>query len=74
MKPQGRILVALGATAAAIGIAAGMRHCLRSMRPSGGMAGATELRQRRSGHCCGPEDGGRGANDDQGEETAALAA
>ena len=74
MKVQGRILVALGVTAAAIGIAVGVRHCLRSMAPSGGIGGATELRQRRSGQCCGPVDGGQGANHDQGEETAALAA
>ena len=73
MNGKTRLVVGIGALAA-IGIAVGARHCLRSMAPSGGLSDAIELCQSRSAPCCRPADGGPRANHDQGEETAALAA
>lgn len=74
MKVQRRTLIALGVIAAAIGIGAGVRHCLQSMARSGDPDGAIDLHQRRSGHCCGPADRGRHEGNDQSEGTGRLAA
>lgn len=73
MNGKTRLVVGIGALAA-IGIAVGARHCLRSMAPSRGLSEAIELCQGRSAQCCGPADCGQRANHDQSEETAALAA
>jgi hypothetical protein len=69
-----RFLLVIGATTAAIGIAAGIRHCLRSMAPTGFLGGASDLCQRRSAHGCVSDDRTPDEAKDQCDGPGALAA
>jgi hypothetical protein len=70
MNGTRRLLIGIGTIAAAFGIVAGVRHCLRSMAHSAGLGGALAVCQPRLGQCCGPAEGGHGEGHDQCPEMA----
>ena len=73
MTRKNKVLLGIGAGATAAVIVAGVRHCIRSMAPSGTLGRGIDLRQRGSAQGWCSSDGAEVMND-QAKEAGAVAA